>query len=409
MPNAAQQNPKGIVIGLTGPVGSGVSTVAKIIQSTNFTAANLATPIKQAFCERHGCKIDEVKKQKDWRQGLQDIGDEGRAQAADYWIKKAVKSKAKDNLVITGIRNYQELQLLRKKYGNFFLIAVTASRETRWKRARADYNGDERAFDRDDERDADGEIEYGQQVERCVQEADYVFKNENDHPASEERTDYLKESLNKPIRKMQGLDPEDLPLPAEAHMATAYAQSHCSHCLKRRVGAVIVGTQGWVLSLGFNDNPDGVRSCKEQWHTCYKDRCINAFIEAKYEGKLFCPKCGKKIAVPLTTTRCKCGEKIKAVLYPSRGMELCMAIHAEERAIRSLADRRAMEGTMYVTTFPCFQCARHIIDAGIKKVVYLEAYPVKESLEFFQNNDITIESFSGFTARSFSRVFRQLE
>jgi deoxycytidylate deaminase len=146
---------------------------------------------------------------------------------------------------------------------------------------------------------------------------------------------------------MQGLDREDLPSQAEAYMATAYAQSHCSHCLKRNG--------------------------------------------------------------PLTTARYKCGEKIKAILYPSRGIELCTAIHAEERAIRSLADRRAVGGTMYVTTFPCFQCARRIIDVGINKVVYLEAYPVKESLEFFQNNHITIEPFSGFTARSFSRVFRQLE
>jgi dephospho-CoA kinase len=196
MPNAAQQNPKGIVIGLTGPVGSGVSTVAKIIEShiepRNFIVASLAAPIKEEFCKKYRRTIEGVNKKKDRRKRLQDIGDAGRKKSSDYWIKKAITSKAKDGLVITGIRNYQELQVLRKEYGNFFLIAVTASHETRWKRVRADYDGDERAFYRDDERDADGEIEYGQQVERCVQEADYIFENEDDHPSSHERTEYLK-------------------------------------------------------------------------------------------------------------------------------------------------------------------------------------------------------------------------
>ena len=39
---------------------------------------------------------------------------------------------------------------------------------------------------------------------------------------------------------------------------------------------------------------------------------------------------------------------------------------------------------MYVTTFPCHNCAKHIIAAGIKKVVYIEPYPKSKALKFYK-------------------------
>jgi deoxycytidylate deaminase len=47
-----------------------------------------------------------------------------------------------------------------------------------------------------------------------------------------------------------------------------------------------------------------------------------------------------------------------------------------------------------------------ILDAGIKNIVYVEAYPVKDTAVFLQKNGIgEIRPFSGFTARAFFRVF----
>jgi dCMP deaminase len=88
---------------------------------------------------------------------------------------------------------------------------------------------------------------------------------------------------------------------------------------------------------------------------------------------------------------------------------LCTAIHAEERAILSLAGRNADGCTIYVNTFPCFQCARQIVNAGIKKVVYVEAYPIEEAVDFLKTNGVEIEPFQGFTPRVFNQVFRQVE
>ncbi len=90
-------------------------------------------------------------------------------------------------------------------------------------------------------------------------------------------------------------------------------------------------------------------------------------------------------------------------------MELCTAIHAEERAIRSLGVRSAEGCTLYVNTFPCFQCSRYIKDANIEKVVYIEAYPIKEAVDFLKKNGIIIEAFEGFKPRVFNQVFKQIE
>lgn len=51
-------------------------------------------------------------------------------------------------------------------------------------------------------------------------------------------------------------------------------------------------------------------------------------------------------------------------------------IHAEENAILQGKERgvRLSEATIYVTHFPCFECAKRIIQEGIKKVVYAEDY-----------------------------------
>src|SRR5690348_9204044 len=57
--------------------------------------------------------------------------------------------------------------------------------------------------------------------------------------------------------------------------------------------------------------------------------------------------------------------------------EFGRAVHAEMEAILACArtGRSTRGSTMYTTTFPCHNCCRHIIAAGITRVVYVEPYP----------------------------------
>jgi hypothetical protein len=49
-----------------------------------------------------------------------------------------------------------------------------------------------------------------------------------------------------------------------------------------------------------------------------------------------------------------------------------------------------VNGTLYCTTFPCHNCAKHIVAAGIKRVVYVEPYPKSKAGEL-HNDSIEID------------------
>jgi deoxycytidylate deaminase len=76
--------------------------------------------------------------------------------------------------------------------------------------------------------------------------------------------------------------------------------------------------------------------------------------------------------------------------------EFSRPVHAEMAALIDSARRGvAVNGhAMYVTTFPCHNCAKHIIAAGLRKVVYLEPYP-KSRADKLYSEEIVLESVEG--------------
>jgi deoxycytidylate deaminase len=76
--------------------------------------------------------------------------------------------------------------------------------------------------------------------------------------------------------------------------------------------------------------------------------------------------------------------------------EFSRPVHAEMATLIDAARRGvAVDGhSMYVTTFPCHNCAKHIIAAGIRRVVYLEPYPKSRALGL-HGEEITSESATG--------------
>lgn len=99
--------------------------------------------------------------------------------------------------------------------------------------------------------------------------------------------------------------------------------------------------------------------------------------------------------------------------------EFMRPVHAEMAALIDSARRGvAVDGlSMYVTSFPCHNCAKHIIAAGIKRVIYLEPYPKsrathlhKEEIDEEAKNaaigkKVAFLPFSGIAPRQYERVF----
>ena len=113
-------------------------------------------------------------------------------------------------------------------------------------------------------------------------------------------------------------------------MDIAHVAASRSNCSRRQVAAVLVRDRQ-VVSTGYNGTPRGVRNC--------------------FEGG--CPRCAGKAE-------------------SGTMLDECLCTHAEQNAICQAAYYgTAIAGsTIYITISPCLTCAKLIINAGVKEVVY---------------------------------------
>ncbi|MBO5723814.1 MAG: dCMP deaminase family protein [Lentisphaeria bacterium] len=130
--------------------------------------------------------------------------------------------------------------------------------------------------------------------------------------------------------------PPERPSWDEYFMKIAQVVALRSNCSRRHVAAVIVKDKR-IISTGYNGTPRGIRNC--------------------HEGG--CPRCSSK--VPSGT-----------------GLEECICSHGEENAIVQAAYHgiSVKDSTLYTTFSPCLLCAKMIINAGIREVVYAERYSI---------------------------------
>jgi dCMP deaminase len=126
-----------------------------------------------------------------------------------------------------------------------------------------------------------------------------------------------------------------------------------STCLRRQVGAVIVKDKN-ILATGYNGAPSGTSHCLD----------IGCLRE--------------KLGIPS-------GER----------HELCRGLHAEQNAIIQAAKHgTSIEGaTLYCNTMPCIICSKMVINAGLKRVVYLSGYPDQLAEEMIRESGVLIEKF----------------
>lgn len=123
-----------------------------------------------------------------------------------------------------------------------------------------------------------------------------------------------------------------------------------STCIRRQVGAIIVKDKR-ILATGYNGAPTGCSHCLD----------IGCLRE--------------ELGIPS-------GER----------HELCRAVHAEQNAIAQAAQYgiSVAGASLYVTHQPCTMCAKIVINAGIKRIIYSGDYPDKLSLELLNEAGIEL-------------------
>ena len=120
-------------------------------------------------------------------------------------------------------------------------------------------------------------------------------------------------------------------------MAEIWAQN--SYCIRRKVGALLV-KERMIISYGYNGTPSGFEN------VCEEDGVTKPYV-----------------------------------------------LHAEANAITKVAKSgNSSEGaTLYVTASPCLECAKLIIQSGIKRVVYRDAYRLTDGVDLLRRAGIEVE------------------
>jgi len=136
----------------------------------------------------------------------------------------------------------------------------------------------------------------------------------------------------------------------EYFLGLAELVSKRATCLRRSVGAVLVKDKR-ILATGYNGAPSGIAHCEIAG-------CIR-----------------EKLKVPS-------GER----------HELCRGLHAEQNVIlqAALYGVGTKDSTLYITNQPCIICAKMIINAGIREIVFAGDYPDKMARDFLKEAGIKL-------------------
>ena len=382
------------VIGLTGSFGSGCTTqVVPLLESRSYRCISLSKLLRAEYAKANPEITDPS------RQQLQAFGDSLREEnGCGYLAQQAVaamrEAPGQGKWVIDSIRNPEEADFIKSECLEFYLFAVFAEYQTRWRRVMSRYDNDERAFKADDERDAGERFRHGQRVTDCYILADAMVNNNVDFQKSGDAQEELEAKINRLVGLVEHTKPF-IPTEAEALMAVTFANSLRSSCMKRKVGAVIVDDSGHVFSSGYNEVPKDDHPCK-YYGKCYRERLSDDL--------------GEEIGEIID------GEKLKEIREVFRkrfkNLDYCKALHAEESAILNVArfgsSTALRGGTLYVTTYPCNLCANKIVQVGLSRVLYLEPYPMPEAKEILQHGRVQEVSFEGVSFNGYFRFKREV-
>lgn len=431
----ASRQSKELIIGFCGAVGSGIKSIVDVTEEEltdlgyEVYRIRISDLMRNLFSEWNG-DISTPFKRYD---SLQEFGNELRKKYYHHVLAEAVihEIKVEKNIektkevnkiafLIDQLKHQDEIELLRMVYQhNFYLLGVIRS-ETERKRNLRDEGLSKSEVDIIIHKDRKSEDKYGQQTAKAILDADYFIKNNQGQKA------HLKAKTKRflgLIHGFNGLTPSS----HEKGMYAAYAASLQSACLSRQVGAAILDTKGNLIAVGRNDVPkfngglysadDGVND-----HRCvYKGgKCYNEVRKLKIKNKLsqlLLSDDIKKLNLEINEEQAM---EIATLLYKktpiSSIIEYSRSIHAEMDAITTLArlgNGGFSDKILYTTTFPCHNCARHIVAVGINKVVYIEPYEKSLALElhddaiteFNESGKVIFESFDGVSPRRYHKFF----
>lgn len=428
-----------LFIAIVGPAGAGAGTSAKILKSF-FEEYDFQTSIIKASslirnaAQRAELAIpdESVRKTLDSVRQFQDRGDELRKgeiygqeedhsavarlilgeikrcraafQGADPASDVIEPNGQPHAYIIDSLRHPAEVALLRQVYQDaFFLIGIVCDPSKREQRIRENFFdrgqwGDQSVKDQVKEfliRDEDAPDKFGQHVSDTFHQADFFVDNSPDG-----NEDLSITGMNDHLRRFVKLVTQKhivRPTISETAMHHARSIQLRSACLSRQVGAALVDNAGNIVATGTNDVPRAGGGLYGEDFTAIElndHRCA-------YRNPIFCSSNREQNSIidelinafpSLISTDPK-ESVVKKIRETRLGglIEFSRAVHAEMDAIisASISGVSPRSCRLYVTTYPCHYCARHIVAAGIDEVQFIEPYPKSKATDLHSDSITT--------------------
>lgn len=310
--------------------------------------------------------------------------------------KTTEENKQEGNLyLIRQFKRKEEVALLRSVYGRlFFQVSVYSRRGARVDHlarqfAHSDnvgnhnlYRGKAENIVQIDESESDDD--HGQEVSAIFHDADIVI-NTDEGEAS------IQHQVTRFCELLFGSN-KISPTKYEYGMFAAKAAALRTLDLSRQVGAAIFTEGGEIVSMGSNEVPKaGGGTYWSDSKNNLDDRDYVRGYDANEQLKRErLAEVIKLLKLPNADNILKREDIRKSQFMDA--LEFSRVIHAEMSAISDAARLGfSLRGTtLFCTTFPCHMCAKHIIAAGIAKVVFLEPYP-KSLTSDLHGDAVTIE------------------
>lgn len=347
------------------------------------------------------------------------------AGVAQQISEKRGGAPTKKAYIVNSLKHPREVEFLRKVYGDgFYLIGIHADVKRRHKFLTEDKScTQEQAYELI-KIDEDESFDHGQKTRDTYHLADFFLNfGKND--------DQIKNGLQRFLELIFS-HPYKNPTFDEFAMFMAFNSSVRSGDLSRQVGAVI-SRERQIIATGANDVPQSGGGL--YWaemdpdtgevndHPGGKDYTREIDSNKETQASIINEIARTLLAEGVVPS----GKEVDLarLLKESKISDLTefgRIVHAEMDALLSCsrAGIPTVGSTLYCTTFPCHNCAKHIIAGGIKRVVYVEPYPKSRALEFHseaielksefnatttENGPVAFEPFVGVGPRRFLDLF----
>jgi len=444
-----------LIIGLVGPIGCDITAVERAISAAlkqvDYRAMNIS--LSEGIAEL-------LKEKQDEETSLQTLGKkieagnkvrrsyENNGILAAYAISKIREIRAQINTeagaalpegasfediradsvayIIRQFKRPEEIELMRKTYGRAFIqISITQQRQDRLDnlvarlgRENHGMKPDERdetarkLIRQDEDEDTD---DFGQRITKIFHLADVFIDARHEDSTS--------------TRFINALFGRNNIAPTRDEFGSYLAKSAAlrSVDLSRQVGAAILTPDGDMITIGCNEVPKPLGG--NYWdEDLNKKRDIDKGGEANKEETSrivydFLRLLSEKGALTDGYTPAKIlgDTELRDAISDSMIGEITeygRMVHAEMNAISDAARLgRAVKGaTLYVTTFPCHNCAKHIISSGISRVIFIEPYPKSRTELLYgdlvstgdnEEGKVEFTHFSGIAPTRFAEIFEK--